>query len=92
MMLRYSSHWLSCVFVLRICKLLAADSIVLVDLMNEDNHVVTRLFRSNASLNLNIPRTKYKTDGDRAYPVAAATLWNRLPFVTHQALIFVNLD
>ena len=30
--------------------------------------------RSNASLQLKIPRTKYKTCGDRAFPVAAATL------------------
>ena len=36
--------------------------------------------RSNASLQLKIPRTKYKTCGDRAFPVAAATLWNRLPY------------
>ena len=36
--------------------------------------------RSNASLKLKIPRTKYKTCGDTAVPVAAATLWNRLPY------------
>ena len=36
--------------------------------------------RSNTSLQLKIPRTKYKTCGDRAFPVAAATLWNRLPY------------
>ena len=32
--------------------------------------------RSNASLKLKIPRTKYKTCRDRA----AGTLWNRLPY------------
>ena len=36
--------------------------------------------RSNESLKLNIPRRKYKTCGDRAFPVAVATLWNHLPY------------
>ena len=43
---------------------------------------------SNASLKLNIASTKYKTYGDRAFPVAAATLWNRLPYKIREAQSF----
>ena len=38
----------------------------------------TRL-RSASTLLLHVPRSKHKTIGDRAFPVAAAKVWNSLP-------------
>ena len=35
--------------------------------------------RSESTLFLNIPRSKHSTIGDRAFPVAAAKVWNSLP-------------
>ena len=38
-----------------------------------------RILRSNGTDLLVIPRTKHKTFADRAFSVAAPTLWNNLP-------------
>jgi len=34
---------------------------------------------SSPSLHLHVPRSLHKTIGDRAFPVAAAKVWNTLP-------------
>ena len=38
-----------------------------------------RRLRSSSSSSLSVPRTKHSTIGDRAFPVAAAKVWNSLP-------------
>ena len=38
-----------------------------------------RRLRSSSSLTLNVRRTRLSTVGDRAFPVAAARIWNSLP-------------
>ena len=40
---------------------------------------------SHEVLSLNIPRTKWKTLGDRAFKVAAPKLWNSLPEDVHSS-------
>ena len=35
--------------------------------------------RSSSTVQLHVPRSKHKTIGDRAFPVAAARVWNSLP-------------
>ena len=45
----------------------------------------TRSLRSANQLLLEIPRTKRKLRGDRAFSVAAPTLWNELPLHVRQA-------
>lgn len=43
-------------------------------------HNPTRLLRSHTISQLNIPRTRLKTYGDRAFSAMAPTLWNKIPF------------
>ena len=38
-----------------------------------------RRLRSASSPSLHVPRSLHKTIGDRAFPVAAAKVWNKLP-------------
>ena len=46
--------------------------------------------RSASTLSFVVPRTRLSTVGDRAFPVAAARLWNTLPLnVTWASSIFV---
>ena len=43
------------------------------------HHIPSRALRSADQLLLDVPRTRLKTRGDRAFAVAAPRLWNSLP-------------
>ena len=49
----------------------------LADLLH--HHAPSRFLRSNSANLLQVPRTERRTWGDRAFSVAAPTLWNSLP-------------
>lgn len=48
-------------------------------------HRPSRALRSADQMVLDVPRSLFKARGDRAFAVAAPTLWNALPFSVRSA-------
>lgn len=48
-------------------------------------HAPSRALRSAELLLLDVPRTQFKTRGDRAFSAAAPRLWNNLPLSIRSA-------
>ncbi|XP_062391362.1 uncharacterized protein LOC134079180 [Sardina pilchardus] len=55
------------------------------------HHIPSRALRSADQLLLEVPRTRLKTKGDRAFAVAAPSLWNCLPFHIRAAQSYYEL-
>jgi len=67
-----------------IAKTTATNSTVVVlllchELRRPADTQARRRLRSTSSTSLDVRRTRLSTVGDRAFPVAAARLWNSLP-------------
>ena len=57
----------------------AAPRYLTDELQRVADSVGRRPLRSAATMKLQVPRTLHSTIGDRAFPVAAARIWNELP-------------
>ena len=80
----YNLHWLPDAerikFKLLLLTFKGLDGMApdyLSDILVKTRH--TRCLCSNTSLTLQVPKSKYKTFGDRAFCVSAPRLWNSLP-------------